>query len=132
MTITETYYCPLGWNHAVADATASRQTAERGAERPVALAPAPNATGATPAAPKRAAARPTQPRGSRRTAPTSYHAEACGHALDAVKGPGGWAITCPAFPELAAAHDGCDDLCAALDAFELMAQANPVKKRGAA
>lgn len=130
MTLTEVDYCPL--TGCRADATASRQTAERGPERSVALAPAPHATGATPAAPKRAAARPAKPRGSKRTAPTSYHAEACGHALDAVKGPGGWVIDCPAFPELATTHNGCDDLCACLDAFEAFAQSNPVKKRGAA
>lgn len=128
MNITETYYCPLGWNHG--DAPTSRQTAERGPERPV--APAPDAAGATPAAPERAVMRPAKPRGSRRTAPTTYHAEAFGHTLDAVKGPNGWVIDCPAFPELATTHNGCDDLCACLDAFEAFAQANPAKKRGAA
>lgn len=132
MTLTESYYCPLGWNHTVADATASRQTAERGPERPVVLADPTNATGATLVVPKRATVRPAQPRGSKRTKPASYHAEAFGHTLDAVKGAGGWSITCPAFPELATAHDGCDDLCAALDEFDALAQANPAKKRGAA
>lgn len=130
MNITETYYCPLGWNHG--DAPVSRQTAERGPERPVSLAPAPNATGATPAAPKRATVRPAKPRGSKRTAPTSYYAEACGHKLNASRGAGGWVIDCPAFPQLAEQYDGCDDLCACLDAFEALAQAAPAKKRGAA
>jgi hypothetical protein len=130
VVITEETYCPL--TGCRADASASRQMAERGPERPVTLTPAPDATGATPAAPKRAAVRLSKPRGSKRTAPTSYHAEASGHVLDAVKGPGGWVIDCPAFPELAAAHDGCDDLCACLDEFEVLAQANSAKKRGAA
>lgn len=128
--ITEEPYCPL--TGCRADATASRQTAERGTERPVTGSPASNATGATPAAPKRAAVRPAKPRGSKRTAPASYHAVAFGHVLDAVKGPAGWVIDCPAFPELATTHNGCDDLCACLDAFEELAQANPAKKRGAA
>lgn len=130
MSITEIDHCPL--TGCRPDATASRQTAEHGPERPVALAPAPDATGATPAAPKRATARLSKPRGSKRTQPHSHSSTAFGHTLHAVRGPGGWVIDCPAFPELAAAHDGCDDLCACLDEFEVLAQANPAKKRGAA
>lgn len=130
MNITEETYCPL--TGCRADAPASRQTAERGPERPITLALAPSETGATPAPPRRATVRPVKPRGSKRTAPTSYHAESCGHVLNATKGPDGWVIDCPAFPELATTHNGCDDLCACLDEFEARAQASPAKKRGAA
>jgi hypothetical protein len=46
-----------------------------------------------------------------------------GHTLTGEKGAAGWRLTCPSWPDLAEAYDGCEDASPCLEEFERRATA---------